>query len=89
VIHCLAPSMIQLSPSRTAVVRIPFGSLPASVSLKAKEPAAHSPLASFGLQRAFCSGVPKVAITSPTMLVTAIVTPVEAHAAEISCMASA
>ena len=89
VIHCLAPSMIQSLPSRRAVVRMPPGSLPASGSESANAPASHSALASFGQTRRFCASLPKRATTSPTMLVTAIVTAVDAHARATSCIASA
>ena len=70
-------------------MRIPPGSLPASGSESANAPALYSPLASLGLYAFFCSSVPKVAMTSPTMFVTAIVTAVDAHARATSCIASA
>ncbi len=89
VIHCFWPSITQLLPSFVAVVRIEPGSLPASGSESAKAPAAYSPLASFGLWSCFWASVPNVAMTSPTMFVTAIVTAVEAHARATSCIASA
>ena len=79
----------QVSPSRVAVVVMPPASLPAPGSESANEPAAYSPLASFGLYAFFCSSVPNAAITSPTMFVTAMVTAVDAHARATSCIASA
>ena len=89
VIHCLDPFSTQPSPFRSARVLIELGSLPAWGSERPNEPASHSPEASRGRQRAFCSSVPKRAMVSPTMLVTAMVTASEqsARATSITAMA--
>ena len=52
------PLITHSSPSRTAVVRIAAGSLPASGSESAKA-GDHSPLAHFGRKRCFSSSEPK------------------------------
>ena len=57
VIQFLVPSMTHSSPSRTAFVRIPPGSEPASGSERANA-GDHSPLAHCGRKRSFCSSVP-------------------------------
>ena len=51
------PLITHSSPSRTAVVRIEAGSLPASGSERAKA-GDHSPLAQFGRKRSFSSSEP-------------------------------
>ncbi len=70
------------------MVRIEPGSLPASGSLRAKAPATCSPEVSRGTWRRRCASEPKRAMTSATMLVTAMVTAVDAHARAISVIAS-
>ena len=87
-IHCFWPRIIQPSSVRSAVVRIDPGSLPASGSLSAKAPAMYSPEVKRGTYVARCSGVPKVVITSATMLVTDMVTAVEAQPRATSIIAS-
>jgi hypothetical protein len=89
VIHCFAPRITHWPSSRVAVVRIAPGSLPASGSLSAKAPAAYAPRAMRGTWRARCASVPKRSMTSPTMLVTAMVTAVEAHPRATSRIAQA
>ena len=58
VIQFFWPLITHSSPSRTAVVRIAAGSLPASGSESAKA-GDHSPLAHFGRKRSFSSSEPK------------------------------
>ena len=58
VIQSFSPLRIQSSPSRRAVVRIEAASEPAPGSVRQKA-AIISPVASFGIQRAFCASVPK------------------------------
>ena len=53
------PLSTQLSPSRTAVVRVPAASLPASGSVSAHAPSC-SPRASGTSQRDFCASVPNM-----------------------------
>ncbi|MBK7777543.1 MAG: hypothetical protein IPI43_26040 [Sandaracinaceae bacterium] len=68
-----------------ARVRMPAGSLPALVSLSPNAP--RPPAASRGHSRALTSGCANAARTSPTMLVTAMVTAVEAQPAPMAIMA--
>jgi hypothetical protein len=89
VIHCFVPFSTQRSPRRSARVVMELGSLPAWGSERPNAPASHSPDARRGMQRAFCSGVPKRAMVSPTMLVTARVTESEQSARAISITAIA
>ena len=56
-IQFLVPSITHSSPSRTALVRIPPGSEPASGSESANA-GDHSPEAHLGRKRCFCSSVP-------------------------------
>ena len=89
VIHCFSPSSRKPSATRVACVRIAPGSLPAPGSVSAKAPAAYSPEVSRGTWRRRCASLPKRAMTSPTMFVTAIVTAVAAQPRAISIMARA
>ena len=57
VVKVLLPFRIQSSPSRTAVVRVPPASLPASGSVRLQAPRA-SPAASGTRYLAFCASVP-------------------------------
>ena len=57
-IQFLAPSITHSLPSRTALVRMPPGSEPASGSESANA-GDHSPDAQRGRKRSFCSSVPK------------------------------
>ncbi len=57
-IQFFCPLITHSSPSRTAVVRIAAGSLPASGSESAKA-GDHSPLAQLGRKRSFSSSEPK------------------------------
>ena len=56
--HILLPLSTQSSPSRRARVRIDAGSLPASGSVRAKQPSA-SPLAIRGSHSSFCWSLPQ------------------------------
>ena len=58
VIHVLAPSSTQSSPSRRALVRIDAGSEPWSGSVRPKQPIA-SPAAIRGSHSCFCSSLPQ------------------------------
>ncbi len=58
VIHILLPVITQSSPSRRACVRIEPGSLPASGSVRPKQPRA-SPAAICGSHSSFCSSLPQ------------------------------
>ena len=58
VIHILEPLSTQSSPSRRARVRIEPGSLPASGSVRPKQPSA-SPAAIRGSHSSFCSSEPQ------------------------------
>jgi hypothetical protein len=58
-IHRLAPSMTQPSPARRAVVVMLAGSLPASGSVRPKQPI-RSPAAIPGSQRSLCASVPNL-----------------------------
>ncbi len=60
-IHRFAPSITQSSPSRTAVVTMLAGSLPAVGSVSPKQPI-RSPAAMPGSQRCFCSSEPNLPI---------------------------
>ena len=61
VMNVLAPLRTQVSPSRTATVRVPAASLPADGSVRPQAPSI-SPLASGGRKRAFCASVPNIAM---------------------------
>lgn len=64
-VHTLCPVSSQLSPSRTAFVRTPARSEPASVSENSWQ--ASSSVRSMGRsQRAFCSSVPQMPIAGAT-----------------------
>ncbi len=88
VIHCFCPRSRHPPGTRSAVVRMEPGSLPASGSLRAKAPQRCSPEVSRGTWRCRCASEPKRAMTSATMLVTAMVTAVDAQARAISVIAS-
>ena len=60
-IHIFEPLRTHPSPSRFADVRIWFGSLPKSASVRPKHPIA-SPVAIFGSHCCFCSSVPNLQI---------------------------
>jgi hypothetical protein len=89
VIHCLAPRITQRSPSRVAVVAMEPGSLPAPGSESAKEAARYCPDAMAATCRCRWASVPKALMTSATMLLTAMVTAVDAQPRAISIMARA
>jgi hypothetical protein len=61
VIHIFVPFNTQSEPSRPAWVRIRAGSLPASGSVRPKQPIV-SPRAILGSHRCFCSSVPNLQI---------------------------
>ena len=56
-VKVLAPLSTQQSPSRTALVRVPAASEPASGSVSDQQPI-HSPEASLGMYFRFCSSLP-------------------------------
>ncbi len=88
VIQFLVPLITQPSPSRTAVVFCAAASLPASGSLSAKQPSS-LPDASGTSHSCFCASVAKRTSGSQTSeLLTLMITPVDAHAREISSIAS-
>src|SRR3990167_6298122 len=88
VIQFLVPLMIQSAPSLTAVVFWAAASEPASGSDSAKQPS-NLPLASGVSHACFCASVPNRESGSHTSeLLTLMITPVEAHAREISSIAS-
>ncbi len=84
----LLPFRTYVSPSDTAVVDIPNASEPAEGSVRANAPAP-DPEARPGRNRLLCSSFPYRKIVSPTMLVTAIPTEVDAQPPAISASASA
>ena len=63
VIHILAPSRTQFSPTRLARVRMPAGLEPASGSVRPKQPIV-VPAAMPGSQRSFCSSEPHFQIAN-------------------------
>ena len=79
--------MTHSSPSRTAVVRIAAGSLPASGSDSAKA-GLHSPEAHLGSQASFCSSVPKSWIGSVPSSWTIRIRALDAQARAISSTAT-
>ena len=89
VTHAFAPARTNPSAVIVAVVCMPPGSLPAAGSESANDPATYSPEASFGTCFARCASVPKRQMISATMLVTAMVTAVDAQPRAISIIASA
>src|SRR3954453_1666523 len=79
--------MTHSSPSRTAVVRIAAGSLPASGSDSAKA-GDHSPVAHLGSHCSFCSSVPNSWIASVPSSWTMRISALEAHARATSSTAT-
>ncbi len=82
----LPPSMTYSSPSRTAFVRMPDGSDPASASVRANA-MSRSPEASPGSQRSCCSGEPATWIGIAPSDCTARIRPDVAHARLICSIA--
>src|SRR3954470_11642351 len=87
VIQFFVPLSTHSSPSRTAVVRIDAGSLPASGSLSANA-GEHSPLAHLGSHCSFCSSVPNSWIGSVPSSWTMRISALEAHARATSSTAT-
>src|SRR5687767_6693005 len=79
VTQALAPLSTNPAAAGVAVVCIPPGSLPAPGSESANEPAAYSPDVNLGTYAARCASLPNRQMISATMLVTAIVTAVDAQ----------
>ncbi len=85
--NTFVPFRMYRSPFFTAVVRMLAASDPAWGSVRAKAPS-HSPVASFGTYRFFCSAVPKVRIGYvATEVCTERMTPTAGLTLEISSMA--
>ena len=86
VIQFFVPLITHSSPSRTARVRMPPGSEPASGSDSANA-GVHSPVAHLGSQRCFCSSVPNSRIGSVPSSWTISISALEAHTLAISSIA--
>src|SRR5438874_2337435 len=89
VIHCLLPLITHESPSRRALVRRAAASDPECGSDSPNDAASNRPEVISGTYRLICAGVPNLQIVSATMLLTPMVTAVEAQPCAISIIASA
>ena len=87
VMNRLPPSRTYSSPSRRAVDLIAALSEPDPGSVSAYA-ASHSPLASFGRKRCFCSSVPASLIPSEPSSWTATISPLVAHTFDSSSIAT-
>jgi len=86
VMKILRPLKSQSFPSATALMRMAAGSEPALVSVRPKLPATYSPLQRGGIYFSFWYSLPTAWMTSATMLVTEVVTAVEAQPRPSSVM---